>query len=130
MGVEARRIAADLFPGGAALPLVVAAARDLRDLHKEHLAGELQGALTLAASGGDLRAYPARAVLLAPQAVDVLLVIVPLGERRGGITNPVCLIERLRDPLLFHSSLGVPKTLRPPIYPPILGMKIIPRTLP
>src|SRR5215213_480640 len=105
VGVEARRVAADLLLA-ADMFGAAAAAHDVRDLHEEHLAGELQGTLALAAPGGNLRAYPARAVLLAPQAVNVLLVEVPLGDRNRGVAHPIGLFERLWDPSLFHIFLA------------------------
>src|SRR5829696_5075969 len=106
VGVEAARVAASLMLGGTlwrlVIPVVVAAAHDLGDLYKEHLTGELQSALALAASGGDLRAYPACAVLLASQEVDLLLIEVPLGLRARSVAQLVGLFERLRDSFLFH----------------------------
>src|SRR5215213_1903985 len=77
VGVEAGGVAAGLVLGDAGLAsrrVTRAAAGDLRHFQKEHLAGELYRALAFAASGGDLRPYPARAVLLAPEVVDLLLV--------------------------------------------------------
>ena len=82
-----------------------APAGDLRDLQEEHLAGELDGALALAAAGGYLRPYAARAVLLAPQVVDLLLVEVPLLQRVGRIPQAVGLFERLRYPAFFHGPV-------------------------
>src|ERR687889_310293 len=91
--------------GGAGLPGPRAVAGDLGDLQKEHLAGELYGALALAAPGGDLRPYTARAVFLAPQMVDLLLVEVSLLQRVGRIPQAVSLLERLRYPTFSHEPV-------------------------
>src|SRR5215213_8122258 len=84
VGVETGGVAAGIVLGGAGLAprrVTRAAARDLCHLQKEHLAGELYRALALAAPRGYLRSYPARAVLLAPQVVDLLLVEIPILQR-------------------------------------------------
>src|SRR5215211_6375614 len=116
VGVEARGVLAGLLLGGAGLAGPWAMAGDLGDLQKEHLAGELYGALALAAPGRDLRPYPARAVFLAPQMVDLLLVEVSLLQRVGRIPQAVSLLERLgyltfsHEPVLtLYSRSHAPK---------------------
>src|SRR5215210_1780152 len=89
MGVEAGGVPAGLVLGGAGLAPARDPAGDLGDLQKEHFAGELYGALSFAAPGGDLRPYATRAVFLAPQMVDLLLVEVPLLQRVGRIPQAV-----------------------------------------
>src|SRR5215212_9864207 len=91
--------------GGAGIAGSRAVAGDLGDLQKEHLAGELYGALALAAPRGDLRPYTARAVFLAPQVVDLLLIKVPLLQRVGRIPQAVSLLERLRYPTFSHEPV-------------------------
>src|SRR5687767_8069390 len=91
--------------GGVGLAGPRAVAGDLGDLQKEHLAGELNGALALAAPGRDLRPYTARAVFLAPQVVDLLLVEVSLLQRVSRIPQAVSLLERLRYPTFSHEPV-------------------------
>src|SRR5215208_1520247 len=109
VGVEAGGVAAGLLLGPAAASAPGGPDRYLRDLQKEHLAGELDSALALAPAGGDLRPDAPRAVLLAPQAVDLLLVKISLGQRPRLVPQPVGLLERLRDPSLFHTSVLTPR---------------------
>src|SRR3712207_6870992 len=54
------------------------------------------------------RPYAPRTVLLASQAVDVLLIEIPLGERDGLIPQPVSFLERLRDPSVCHKFVLTP----------------------
>src|SRR5215210_7380212 len=111
VGVEADGVAACLLLGGAgpaAAPASGEPARYLRDLEEEHLPGELHGALALAPARGDLRPDAPRTVLLASQAVDVLLVEITLGQRPCVVPQPVGLLERLRDPSLFHRLVFTP----------------------
>jgi hypothetical protein len=113
VGVEAGGVAPSLLLGGAGLAAALAPgppARYLRDLEEEHLARELEGALALAPPRGDLRPDAPRTVLLAPQAVDVLLVEIPLGERLGPVAQPIGFLERLRDPSLSHRSVLTPRS--------------------
>src|SRR5918992_5693340 len=111
MGVEAGGEAPGLLLGAAGLTSALAPgppARYLRDLEEEHLARELDGALALAPPRGDLRPDSPRTVLLAPQAVDLLLVEIPLGKRLGPVAQPVGFLECLRDPSLSHRSVLLP----------------------
>src|SRR5829696_5362504 len=120
VGVEAGGEAASLLLGAAGRAAALASrgpARYLGDLEEEHLAGELDGALTLAPPRGYLRPDAARAVLLAPQAVDLLLVEIPLGEGVGRVPQPVGLLERLRDLSLFHRSVLTPRSRSHAPYP-------------
>ncbi len=105
MGVEASGEAPGLVLVGAGLAAAATPAGDLGDLQKEHLAGELDGALPLAAARAYLRTYAARAVLLAPEQVDLLLVKVPLLQGARRVPQPVGLFERLRYPALFHKDV-------------------------
>src|SRR3712207_254414 len=101
MGVEAGGVAAGLPLRTSSLTSALAPcppARYLRDLKEEHLARELDRALALAPPRGDLRPDSPRPVLLAPQAVDVLLVEISLGKGLGAVTQPVGFLECLRDP--------------------------------
>src|SRR5215212_2241708 len=104
VGVETGGVAAGLAP----CRVTRAAAGDLRHLQKEHLAGELYRALALAAPRGYLRSYPARAVLLAPQVVDLLLVEIPILQRVGRIAQAVGLLERLGYPAFIHGLVLTP----------------------
>src|SRR5215213_4425557 len=105
VGVEARGVPAGLVLGCAGLAAGGDPAGDLGDLQKENIAGKLYGALALAAPGGDLCPYPARAVLLAPQMVDLLLVEVALLQRVGRIPQAVSFLERLRYPTFSHEPV-------------------------
>src|SRR5215210_4452595 len=108
-GVEARGVAAGLVlgaPGLTSRGAGLSTARDLGHLQEKHLARELYGALALAAPGGDLRPYPTRAVLLAPQVVDLLLVEVPVLQRIGSVPQAVSLFERLGYPAFVHGPVS------------------------